>query len=279
MKKENKAQIILIFITLIWGVGFPLTSLALKDIGPFTLVSVKSFLAVIALFIIGRKNIRLINKKLIIAAFLIALTLVAGNLLQAGAMVYTTPSKCSFITGLTVVFVPILMIILYKNPPSIKKIASIGVAIIGLMLLTYNGDKGINKGDILALFSSVAYSIQVLLVDKFGSRYDGIILAGVELFFVGVLSLIPALLLEGYHIGVSNNVMVICILVTGILGSGLGMAVQNKMQPYLDPSHAALIYLCEPVFGAFFSMFIGDVLSPMAIIGAILILVAMFLER
>lgn len=279
MKKEIKAQLVLVFVTLIWGVGFPLTSLTLKQMGPYTLVSIKSFLAAGALFIIFRRNIKDINKELIKSAFLIALTLVVGNLLQTVAMVYTTPSKCSFITGLSVVFVPIMMTIVYKKPPTRKKVISILVALLGLFLLTYNGDKGVNRGDILTLLCAFVYSIQVILVDKFGRKLDGLMLAAVEVLFVGIMCLPFAIGMEGYHIALNSGFVIISILITGLLGTGVGMAAQNKMQPYVTPSHAALIYLCEPVFGAFFSMFIGDILSPRAILGAIMILVAMFLEN
>lgn len=279
MKKENKAQLILILVTVIWGIGFPLTSLALKSMGPFTLVSVKSFLACIVLMLIFHRNLKSINKELLVAGFLLALSLVGGNLLQTGGMVYTTPSKCSFVSGLPVIFVPIIIAIMHKTLPEKKKVLAIGVAILGLFFLTYNGDTGINKGDLLTMLGSLVYSFQIIIVDRFGSKYDGIMLAVVELFFVGILSCIPAFIFEGYHIGIHSTIAIICILVTGLLGSGLGMAVQNKMQPLLTPSSAALIYLCEPVFGAFFSIFIGDVLSPKAIFGALLILLAMFLEK
>lgn len=279
MKKETKAQAVLIFITFIWGVGFPLTSLTLKHMGTYTVVSIKSILAAVVLFIVFRKNIRGINIELIKSSLLIALTLVVGNLLQTGAMVFTTPSKCSFISGLTVVFVPIIMTFVYKKPPTKKKLISIFIALFGLFLLTYNGDKGVNFGDILTLLSAVVYSFQVILVDKFGKKHDGLMLAAVEVLFVGILCLPPAVAFEGYHIAFSSGIVVIAILITGIFGTGFGMAAQNKMQPYISPSHAALIYLCEPVFGAFSSMFIGDILSLRAILGAAMILIAMFLEN
>lgn len=279
MKQESKAKWALIFSTMMWGMGFPLTSLTLKHMGAFTLVSVKNLLAAALLLLVFRKNIPRINRELVKAAFFIALTLVVGNILQTGAMVYTTPSKCSFISGLVVVFVPIIMTVIYKKPPTRKKIFSIFVALVGLFLLTYNGDHGINRGDLLTLISAFIYSFQVIMVDRFGKKVDALMLAAVEVFFVGIMSLPVGIYFEGYHIAIHQGIVVVCILVTGLLGTGVGMAAQNKMQPYISPSHAALIYLCEPVFGAFFSIFIGDILSLRAIGGAILILAAMFLEQ
>lgn len=277
MKKELKAEMILVFATIIWGAGFPLTSLALKGIGPYTLVSIKSMLAAVVLFIVFRKKIKCIDFNMIKAAVLIAISLVVGNLLQTAGMLYTTPSKSSFITGLSVVFVPILMAIMYRKKPKSKIILAVLISVIGLVFLTYNGDKGINLGDILTVLCAFVYSFQVLFVDKFGKQYDGIMLAAVELIAVALSSLIPAVLMEGYQINFSNNMVIWCILITGLLGSGVGMVAQNKMQPLLNPSHAAIIYLCEPVFGVIFSSFIGDILSLRAAFGCILILAAMFI--
>lgn len=277
MKKQTKAQIILIFITAVWGAGFPLTSLALGDIGPYTLVSIRSFAAALVLLIIFRKKVKLMDKKTVKSGALIALTLVGGNLLQTAGMLYTTPSKSSFITGLSVIFVPIFMAVIYKKKPSKKIVLGIFISIIGLLLLTYNGDKGINKGDLLTILCAFVYSFQVLLVDKFGKQCDGIMLAIVELFAVGIFSLPLAAVGEGYKIEFSI-IVIACIIVTGLLGGGLGMAAQNKMQPILNPSHAAVIYLCEPVFGVLFSTLIGDMLSLRALFGCVLILTAMFIS-
>lgn len=279
MKKEDKAKLILIFLTIIWGAGFPLTSIILKSMGTFTFVSVKGFLAAIVIMIIFFKKIKVIDKNLIKAAFLLALTLVLGNLLQAGSMVFTTASKCSFISGLPVIFVPIIIAIIHKKLPGKRKILAICVAIIGLYFLTYNRSSGINIGDVLAVMSSFIYSFQIILVDRFGNKYDGIMLAAVELVFIGVMSLVPGILLEGYYVNLNSFIVIVGILITGLLGSALGMAVQNKVQPLLNPSSAALIYLFEPVFGALFSVLIGDRLSLRALIGAALILLAMFLEK
>lgn len=277
MKKETKAELILIFTTMIWGVGFPLTSLALKGIGPYTLVAARSLAASVALIIICGKKIRCINWKTVKAGTLIAITLTAGNLLQTAGMVYTTPSKSSFITGFTVIFVPIILAVGYKKLPGSRIIIGAFISVIGLLLLTYNGDKGVNFGDILTMLCAIVYSFQILLVDKFGKEADGVTMAAVELIVVGLLSLLPAFFMEGCQVKVSP-IVVVAILITGLLGSGLGMAAQNIMQPYLNPSHAAIIYLFEPVFGVIFSSFIGDILSPRAIIGCIFILIAMFIS-
>lgn len=277
MRKELKAQIVLIFVTLIWGAGFPLTSLALKGIGPYTLVSIRSFLAAAFLFVLVKDKQNKFNCEAIKAGSLIALTLVVGNLLQTAGMLYTTPSKSSFITGLSVVFVPILMLIIHRKNPKLNIVISVILAVIGLLILTYNGDKGINIGDILTILCAFTYSFQVLLVDKFGKKIEGITLASIELFVVGILSLPPALIMERYKISYSSNIVIICIIVTGLLGGGLGMVAQNKMQPLLNPSHAAIIYLCEPVFGVLFSSLIGDILSIRSLIGAAIILSAMFI--
>jgi drug/metabolite transporter (DMT)-like permease len=278
MTKVSKARFVLIGTTIIWGLGFPLISVALTNgMGPYTLVSIRGFIATIALAFIAKGKLKQINKELLISAFLVGSTLGIGNILQNVAMLYTTPSKCSFITGLSVVFVPILMIIFYKKRPTKRIISGIILSIVGLIVMTYTGDGSINIGDFLTLICAFILSLQILFVDKFGTKYDGVVLATFEMLFLAVISLIPAVFLEGYHINFTNPSVVTCILITGILGSGFGMLAQNKAQPLLNPSTATIIYLGEPVFGSLFSIFVGDIMTPRAILGAVMILIAMFL--
>ena len=200
----------------------------------YTLVSVRSFIAAFVLLIVFRKKIKFLDFNTIKAAILIGFALVVGSILQLAGMVYTTPSKSSFITGLTVVFVPIIMTIRYRNKPKTKIILAVIISVIGLFFLTYNGDKGFNLGDILTLSCAFVYSFQLLFVDRFGKKYDGIMLAAAELLAVGIFSLIPAIIMEGYKINFSNSIVIWCIIITGILGGGVGMAAQNKMQPLFE---------------------------------------------
>jgi drug/metabolite transporter (DMT)-like permease len=277
MTQESKAELSLIGVTAIWGAGYPIMSVTLRDAGPYTYVAFRSILAAIAFTIVFHKKLSKIDKTAVKGGLLIAITLAVGNILQVLGLLYTTPSKSSFITSLSVIFVPLIIAIIYKKLPGKYTVLAVIFSLIGLFLMSYPGGKGgLNKGDLLTLSCALCYSFQILLVDRYGKKTDVIALTCIELIFVAILSLIPGIAFEGLKM-TFNTVTIGALIFTAIFGSAIGMWVQNKMQPYTNPSHAAVIYLGEPVFGAFFSIFIGDILSGRALAGCIIVLVGMLI--
>lgn len=274
MSKELKADISLLLITIFWGASFPIMKFALRDIGPLTLVVFRNGFGAILLTIIFYKRFRNINMRVIKGAVLIGLSLLIGCVFQVMGLLYTTSSKSGFITGLNVVFVPIIISVIYKKKPDSKTIIGIILSVIGLALISLNNDYSINIGDVFTLLGAFVFSFQILFVDKYGKGVDVLLLTCLELWVVGILGIIPAIGFEGLHMNL-NAFSIGALIFTTVFCTTIAMCVQNKMQPYTNPTHAAIIYLAEPVFGAIFSTFVGDILSLRGLIGCILIFMGM----
>lgn len=274
MSKEFKADLSLLLVTVFWGASFPIMKFALKDIGPLTLVVFRNGFGAILLSIIFYKRFRNINMKVIKGAMLIGLSLLVGCIFQFVGLLHTTSSKSVFITGLNVVFVPIIVSIIYRKKPDLKTIIGIILSIIGLSLISLNNDFSINIGDILTLLGALVFSFQILFVDKYGKDVDVLLLTCLELWVVGIVGLAPAIWFEGLHMNL-NTFSIGALIFTTVFCTAIAMCVQNKMQPYTNPTHAAIIYLAEPVFGAIFSVLVGDVLSKRGLIGCVLIFIGM----
>lgn len=274
MTKEMKADLYLITVTAFWGLSFPIMSVALKTIPPYSYIAIRYTLGAIILTVFFHRKFRTIKPKDLKIAALIGVALLIGIIFQVVGLTYTTSSKSAFITGLNVVFVPIMLAIIYKKIPDIKTIVGIVLSLIGLYILSAKGASKINFGDFLTLLGSIAFAAQIILVDKYAKEVNSGLLTSLELFVVGIFSFIPAIGVEKLHFEFTRTV-VIALLVTTILCTVIAMWVQNEMQPYTNPTHAAIIYLGEPVFGAIFSIFIGDKLTGNSLIGSLLILIGM----
>jgi drug/metabolite transporter (DMT)-like permease len=272
--RQLKAELSLLAITIFWGASFPIMSIALKDVPPYTFITLRNLLGALLLAIVFYKRLKNINKKLIIGATLIGVSLFLGSVFQMVGLVYTTPSKSGFITGLNVIFVPIILVVVFKQRPDRKTILGIIVSIVGLLLMSSSGINGFNMGDVLTLICAICFSAQILLVDKYTKEVDPILLTILELAIVGILALIPSIFVDKLQINI-NGFSIFAIGFTTIFCTAIAMIVQNKMQKHTNPSHAAIIYLAEPVFGAIFSVFIGDVLSGRTLWGCITILSGM----
>lgn len=277
MTKKLKAELLLVLATFVWGIGYPLTSLALNDCGPYTFLTIRSIVAALILGVLFYKKFKLINKNTLKIALIISFYMFIGIAFQVVGMVYTTPSKSAFITGLYSVFVPIILAIFYKKFPSRRTIIGVMLSVAGLSAMSIrglNGTSGLNIGDFLTILCAVAFSMQIILVDKYANEVDATLITILELAIVGVFGLFPAISVEGFKIAL-NVRSIVALLCTSIFSTSLGMIIMNKMQPETDPTHASIIYLGEPVFSAIFSVFIGDVLSGRTMIGCIFILLGM----
>jgi drug/metabolite transporter (DMT)-like permease len=272
--RQLKAELSLLAITIFWGASFPIMSIALKDVPPYTFIALRNLLGALLLAIVFYKRLKNINKKLILGATFIGVSLFLGSVFQMVGLVYTTPSKSGFITGLNVIFVPIILVVVFKQRPDRKTILGIIVSIVGLLLMSSSGINGFNMGDVLTLICAICFSAQILLVDKYTKEVDPILLTILELAVVGILALIPSIFVDKLQVNI-NGFSVFAIGFTTIFCTAIAMIVQNKMQKHTNPSHAAIIYLAEPVFGAIFSVFIGDVLSGRTLWGCITILSGM----
>ena len=274
MKKEFKADISLLFVTVAWGSSFPIVSLALKSFLPYSFVMLRYLLASAILLIICFKKLKTINKETVIAGLLVGITVFLGTIFQTAGLLYTTPSKSGFLTGLNVVMVPILIAIIYKKLPERKTVIGVIFSIIGLGVMSINRNMTLNFGDGITIIGAFMFSVQILLVDKYAHKVDLLLFTFIEFFATGIFSIVPSGLIEHFDFKF-NQISVFGIVFTAIICTVVAYSIQNKMQPYTSPAHAAVIYLGEPVFGAIFSTFIGDRLTGRTLIGCGLIFTGM----
>lgn len=274
MGNQIKADLSLLSITLVWGASFPIMSVAFKSVPPYSFIAIRYLLAGLILALIFIKRLKRLNKATVIAGIVVGFALGLGSILQAVGLLYTTPSKSGFITGLNVILVPIFIAIIYKKLPDIKTNIGVALSILGLAIMSLNGSVGINKGDILTLIAAIAFAAQILLVDKLVNGIDVAVLTCIELLTVGVLSAVPAVVIEGFNMKL--NIFAICaIAFTALFCTIFAYGVQNIAQGYTTPTHTAIIFLAEPVFSAIFSIFIGDKLTGRTLLGCLFILVGM----
>lgn len=192
---------------------------------------------------------------------------------------FTTASKAGFITGLSVVIVPILSALFLSQNPSGKVWLGAGLATLGLAFLSLKDSLIPSYGDLLVLVCAVAYAAQIVALGKFAPRMRLFPLTFAQLLTVMFMSAIFALIFER-PIQIPASKVMGAALFTGIPATSLAFGVQTFAQKYTSPSHAAIIFSAEPVFAALFAFLIaGEVLGPRELLGCLLILGAMLLAE
>jgi drug/metabolite transporter (DMT)-like permease len=275
MSKQLKADFALILVTVGWGASFILTKNVLVSVSTYNFLAIRFVFAFIMSSLVFYKRMIKMNKETLKLGVFIAALLFGTYAFQTMGLNYTTVSKSAFITGFSVILVPVFSAIIFRKSTEKTTIIGVVFAIIGLALLTLNGDMGLNIGDFYTLICAVSYAFYIMAVGKFTSKVDSVAFAVVQLGTVAFLSLITSLVFEkpslpnGY--GVWLNILILSVVCT----SG-AYIVQNIAQKYTSPTHTALIFTCEPVFAAIFAYFIyGEILNLKGTTGAVLILLGM----
>lgn len=285
MKKQLSGVIALSGATVIWGSAFIAQSVGMDKIGPFTFQAVRCFLAVVflfpasALFSRGKPFWKSwADPALWRSGVICGLALFAASSLQQIGLVYTDAGKAGFLTAMYIVFVPFLGLFLGQKPGR-NALLSLIPAIVGLYLLSCTSVSGINKGDVLLLLCAVAFSVQILLIDRHCAGLDGLKLNCIQALVAAVLSVPWALLTET----VDASRIASCWLplgYAGILSMGVAYTLQIVGQKRVAPSAAALLMSLESVFAALFGwLLLHETMTGAEELGCVLVFAAVVISQ
>lgn len=257
MNKKLRADLILLMITAIWGISFPLMRNVLEYIPAIPYLALRFILAAIVVSLVFIKKHRLIKKIEIKGGILIGFLLFAGMTLQVYGLYYTTASNSAFITSMCVAFVPILLALFFRQKTNKFTVWGIIIASIGLFLISGIIKLEFNPGDLLTFLCAIAFALQIIFIDRFTKKGEPASIAIVQLWIAAILSSLIWLIFDRTPI-VINIESVVVILVTAVLGTALAFSAQILVQKDTTPSHTALIFTMEPLFALFFALIIPD---------------------
>ena len=203
----------------------------------------------------------------------------ATALQQNGISDGTDAGKAGFITALYVVIVPIYALFFGKKSP-VRVWVSVGIAILGFYLLSVKSDFTIVPSDFLILLCAFVFSGQIMAIDLFADKCEGIRLSLVQFATGFILNLIFALITEwpiSFELVWDN---ILSLLYLGIFSSGIAYTLQVIGQKNLNPGVASILLSLESVFGAIGGALIfGEVMSPREAIGSAIVFSAVILSQ
>lgn len=273
-----KADLSLIFIVMVWGTTFPIMKIALGDIKPFYFISLRFIIAFLVLTVILNKKLLKINFRTVKIGIFVGLWLFFGYAFQIYGLQFTTASKSGFITGLSVIIVPVLSIFILKERPSLSSWIGVFLALVGMYFLTGFTEAGFNIGDLLTLFCAFSIAMQIVFLSKYIKEEDPLVITWFQITTVMVLGTIISFFESSSGTINTNSIMV--IIYTGIFATALAIFVQSRAQQFTTSTHTGLIFSLEPVFAALFSFLIlNERLQTMGMIGGALIFIGIILSE
>ncbi|MBO8170543.1 MAG: DMT family transporter [Bacillaceae bacterium] len=289
MKKHVIADFSLLMVAFVWGATFVLVQNAIAFLPPLTFNAVRFLMASGFLFMLlalfYKKQLKAINKKLVFSGIILGIWLFGGYGFQTIGLQFTTTSKSAFITGLSVVLVPVLGIFILKQLPKLPAVIGVIIATVGLYLLTLGESLDINPGDVWSFFCAVSFAMQITLTGKYAPHFPSLALALIQITTVGVISAMGGFLFEDWQKAFDPQIMGTpevfwALIITVIPATALAFLVQTQAQKFTTATRVALIYAMEPVFAAIAAfLWTDEVLTAKAILGCLGIFTGMILAE
>ncbi len=273
-----KADLTLLLVAAIWGSAFVAQRVAAAHIGTFLFTGVRFLLGALVLLPVVRFRPKLDRRTWPWAAGA-GLLMSGGSVLQQAGLRWTTAGNAGFITGLYVVFVPILLFILWRQ--RVRPTVWVGACLAagGLFLLSAGGQLRLAPGDGLELAGAGLWAGHIIVVDKAMRRMEALPFAIGQNLVTGGLLLVLGLALEA---NTAPGLVVAwwTVVYTGILSVAVAYTLQGVAQKHAPPADAALIVSLEAVFAAVSGyLWLGERLRPEQLAGAGLIMAAIVLAQ
>ncbi|MEG0861649.1 MAG: DMT family transporter [Pseudomonas sp.] len=275
----SRAELVLVFITMLWGATFLLVHNVMTVSGPMFFVGLRFAAATLFVGLVSARALPGLTATELKAGVLIGASIMLGYGLQTYGLQTISSSQSAFITALYVPFVPLLQWLVLGRRPGLMPSLGIGLAFVGLMLLAgpESGSLQFSAGEIATLVSAVAIAAEIILISRYAGKVDVRRVTVVQLATASVLSFMMVVPTQEPLPGFS------WLLLLSALGLGAMSAViqiaMNWAQKSVSPTRATLIYAGEPVWAGIVGRIAGERLPGIALLGGLLIVIAVVVSE
>lgn len=267
----TRQELVLIFITMVWGGTFLVVQRAMAHSGPFFFVGLRFATASLLLAFFFRRYLRHITWLEIKAGALIGVAIAGGYGLQTWGMQTISSSQSAFLTALYVPVVPLLQWLFLRRPPGLMAWLGILLAFTGLVLVAgpQDGSLTLNAGEIATLLSTLAIAAEIILISRYAGQVDVRRVTLVQLLVASACAFV-LMLPNGESLPTLSAPLLFSALGLGA-ASALIQVTMNWAQRSVSPTRATVIYAGEPVWAGVVGRIAGERLPAAALLGGALI--------
>jgi Predicted permease, DMT superfamily len=265
--------------TLLWGSTFVVVKNSLDRSSVLVFLALRFTLAGICMALFRPRIFRLTQREEVFAGVRLGFFMFGGYAFQTAGLRYTTASNSGFITGSSVVLVPLILALFWGKRATLWVFLGTIAAGAGLYFLTVpsSGVAHLNRGDVLTFFAAVSYAVHIILVGEYAREHSAAALSVLQVLSCAAMAWLTAF---GAHAirwqpmrFESAGTLWLGITVCAIFATAVAFSLQLWAQQYTTPSHAAILFTLEPVFAVATSyLVLGERLGPRSLIGAALVL-------
>jgi drug/metabolite transporter (DMT)-like permease len=275
--KRNRtvAVILLIAVTAVWGLTFVTVKDAINRMPVMDFLAIRFVIATALLTIIKPKSVFTLSRKDRLRAAFLGILLGAGYIFQTFGLASTSAAVAGFITGMFVVFTPLIASAAFKQPISKSAWAAVAIAAIGLALISLRGFS-IGLGELMVLLCAFFYAAHIVGLGELSANRNPYGLAIIQLS-IGSLFCALIALIDGFTMP-PDFASWSAVIITAVFATAIAFVVQTWAQSLISPTHTAIVLTMEPVFAGIFAVLLGgEHLGTRTLVGGLLVLIAMYI--
>ena len=262
-------------VTAAWGSTFFLIKDVVTRIPPADFLAVRFAIAAVVLAVVAPRALVRLSRRQWFYGVALGAVYGAAQLLQTAGLAHTSASVSGFVTGMYVVFTPLLAAVVLRRPVGRVTWFAVAVSTAGLAALSLHG-VAVGFGEAITLLSAALYAVHILGLGAWTTSRDAV---GLSIVQMGTIALVctPFALPDGITVPSSPSDWV-SMLYMALVAGALALLVQTWAQAHLPATRAAVIMTMEPVFAAGFAVAAGgESLTVRMVLGGALVLGAMYL--
>jgi drug/metabolite transporter (DMT)-like permease len=271
VKSKTRAELALIAATCVWGGTFPIVKVGMNYVSPVLLIAVRFVVATVVLLLFFHRRIFPIPRASMMKGAVLSLFLFLGFVAQNIGLTITSASKSAFITGMMVIFVPLLQFVIERRLPKIGNIVGVVIVAAGLWFLTSPVGAGLNAGDALTLVCALLFAVYIVYLDVISKEMTPMQLVFLQMFCTAMYALIATLAFETPVFHWSGEGIAALLYLT-FLATLVTTYVQTRFQKDTTPTRAVVIFSIEPVVASLMAaLILGERMGTLGVFGGALI--------
>ena len=275
MKVKALLYLGLLATTAVWGGAFLVMKDSLERQDVYSFLASRFILAALFMFLYKPRCMQGLSRVFIQRAALAGILLGSGFIFQTFGLTQTTVSNTGFITGLYLVFTPLISWILLKRKIFKMQWSAVFVATIGLYLISFNGIS-IGIGEVLVLISAILFAGQIVALGEWSDGKNTYALTLIQILVCAFMFL-GLSFKDGYQLPPDGGVWS-SVLFTAFFATFIGVLIQTKAQSVMSATAAGVLLAMEVPFALFFGLYFdNDPLTLRIITGGSLVMLAMAL--
>ncbi|HEU4597408.1 MAG TPA: DMT family transporter [Pyrinomonadaceae bacterium] len=272
LNTDLRADGAILLTTLIWGSTFVIASDILGHWPPLAYLAVRMGLAALVFVALFARRVASADRATWRAGATLGLLMGVGFIGQTVGLLYTTPSKSAFITGLTTPLVPFVAYALLRARPGRENLIGVVLASVGgVLILAPAGAEGVNTGDLITLCMTVLFAAHITLMSIYARRHDVRQLSVLQIVFIAALTVsvwvavwaygtafgsaqLPAALARELGPLAWDARLAAQLIYLSLVATVATFLLWTWGQARMPATHAAIIFSLEPVFATLFAV-------------------------